>query len=76
MNKSTLIASILATATLAACAGAPINHDAARAMAERQCRVTAATEKQYPIDAQGNVRLVNVAYAKCMQAKGFGPREG
>lgn len=73
MNKFLLIASLVA---IAGCTSAPVNHADGRARAERQCRVTAAVQKQYPIDAQGNVRLVNVAYAKCMLAKGYGEREG
>lgn len=73
MNKYLLIATVIAAA---GCSTTPINHTAAQANAVRQCRVTAAVQKQYPIDAMGNVRLINVAYAKCMQAKGYGVREG
>lgn len=79
MNKLLMCMYVLTTpalVTLAACSGTParpLNRDIQKAHAERNCRVTAATQKDYAINARGQVLSTspNVAYVQCMRLAGF-----
>lgn len=61
---------VAAALSLAACATQPLNRDALRAHAERNCRVEATTAPAYAIDSTG-VGTRNVAYDRCMARRGF-----
>jgi len=63
----------LAGLCLAACASQPLDHDALRLHAERDCRVRAAVSPAYAVDSTG-VSLRNVAYDRCMRAADFAGR--
>jgi hypothetical protein len=67
---NTRIAVAVVTAALAGCASAPMNRDAFRQHAERNCRVQSTVSKAYAIDSTG-ASLHSVAYARCLRAAGF-----
>lgn len=60
----------LACLCLAACATHPIDHDAQRLHAERDCRVRAAVAPAYAVDSTG-IGLRSVAFERCMRTAGF-----
>ena len=63
----------LAGLCLAACASQPLDRDALRLHAERDCRVRAAVSPAYAVDSTGVV-LRNVAYDRCIRAADFARR--
>jgi hypothetical protein len=56
----------LAGLCLTACASQPLDRDALRLHAERDCRVRAAVSPAYAVDSTG-VDLRNVAFDRCMR---------
>lgn len=60
----------LACLWLAACAIQPIDREAQRLHAERDCRVRAAVSPAYAVDSTG-VGLRSVAFDRCMRAALF-----
>ena len=68
MNTRIVVAVV--AAALAGCAGTPMNRDALRQHAERNCRVQAAVSKAYAMDSTG-IGMRSVAHARCLQAAGF-----
>lgn len=60
----------LALLCLAACATHPINRDALRLHAERNCRGRAAVSSVYAVDSTG-IGMRSVAFDRCMRAAGF-----
>lgn len=59
------------TLALGACATQPLNQDKLRAHAERNCRVEAAVNREYPVDASGRAGATSIAYQACMRRAGF-----
>lgn len=63
-------AAAFAAATLAACASTPMNRDALRQHAERNCRVQAVVSPTYAIDSTDR-GIRSIAYTRCLRAAGF-----
>lgn len=65
-----VVAGAAATLAMAACSSVPMNRDALRQHAERDCRVQATVSPAYAIDSTG-VGTRNVAFDRCMASRGF-----
>ena len=67
---NTQIAVAVVAAALVGCASAPMNRDALRQHAERNCRVQSAVSRAYAIDSTG-ASMHSVAYVRCLRTTGF-----
>ncbi len=63
------VAAVVAAA-LAGCASTPMNRDALRQRAERNCRVQSTVSKAYAIESTGT-SMRSVALARCLRAAGL-----